>query len=100
MTHSYQFCESLPHTRKKLNAAFVHRIKKLCGRVYRLHVVETFADESFGDFITIENKGKRDDARNCIIGIALAYGIGRDFVSITDDGEREVIRIYLSQPKP
>ena len=34
------------------------------------------------------------------LGIALAYGIGRDFVSITDDGEREVIRIYLSQPKP
>ena len=61
MTHSYQFCENLPHTRKKLNAAFVHRIKKLCGRVYRLHVVETFADESFGDFITIERIGDATD---------------------------------------
>jgi hypothetical protein len=103
MTHHYQYTASLPHSKKRLNAAFVHRMKKLCGRVYRLHVVETFADEDYGDYIVICNKNKRIDAKNAILALCAAYGIGKDYIFIYDDefdATKEYINVYLSQPNP
>jgi hypothetical protein len=97
MTHSYQYCASLPHTRRKLNAAFTHRLKKLCGRVYRLHVVEVFDNEEMGDYLHV--LVGRDDAKSCILSLCKAYGIGDEYVDVESVGEKERITIYLSQPK-
>ena len=100
MTHHFQYDPSLPHSRKKLNAAFVHRVKKLCARVYRLHVVETFADEDLGDYIKILTK--RQDELNAILAICKAYGIGDEFIFVYENegGVGNYINIYLSKPSP
>ena len=103
MTHHFQYTASLPHSRKKLNAAFVHRLKKLCGRVYRLHVIEIFNDEDYGDYVTIRNKNGRVDAKNAILSLCAAYGIGKEYIFIYDDevgGKDEFIDIFLSKPNP
>ena len=104
MTHHYQYDASLPHSRKKLNAAFTHRLKKLCGRVYHLRVVEMLANDEFGDYLYVLNK--RADSKQCILDLCAAYGIGKDYIDIypnedmdADEGE-EFIQIYLSKPKP
>jgi len=100
MTHSSQYVKNLPHTRKKLNAAFVHRLKKLCGHIFHYHVVEVFGDEDNGDYVYV--LVSREDAKGCILALCKAYGIGNDYIDIFEDieGEGEYIQVYLSQPKP
>lgn len=100
MTHHYQYDASLPHSRKKLNAAFVHRLKKLCARVYRLHVVETFGDEDYGDYVSVLTK--RQDELDAILAIAKAYGFGDEYIFIFDEKEKggKYIHIFLSKPNP
>ena len=101
MTHSFQYVASLPLTRRKLNARFVHKLKKLCC-VFHLHVNEEFADDERGDYVWVLNKNAREDAKNCILSLCAAYGIGSDYISTYEDemdGEGEYIEIYLSQKK-
>ena len=101
MTHYYQYDSSLPHSRRRLNAAFVHRLKKLVGRVYHLHVVEIFADEDHGDYVSVRNKNRRVDARNAILALCKAYGIGDEFIHVYDeelDDKDEFIDIHLTKP--
>lgn len=101
MTHSYQFNKSLPRTRKHLNAAFVRRLKKLCGGVYHLHVTEVFGCEDFGDYVFV--LVSRSDEKACILSLCEAYGIGEDYIDIypnVDDESKEYIQVYLSQKKP
>jgi hypothetical protein len=101
MTHSYQYIKGLPHTKKHLNAAFVHRLKKLCGRVFHLHVAEVFADEEQGDYVSV--RYNRKDAKDCILSLCDAYGIGSDYIFTFEDlfhDGYEYMNIYLSQKKP
>jgi hypothetical protein len=100
MTHHYQYVSSLPHSKKKLNAAFVHRLKKLCGRVYHYRVIEVFGDEGLGDYVTINIK--RQDAKNNVLALCSAYGIGSDYIDIypSEFDNSEYIDIYLSQENP
>ena len=108
MTHSYQYAAFLSHSKRHLNACFVHRLKKLCGRVFNLHVSETFTNdndfgEAYGDFVTIVNKHNRKDAKDAILALCRNYGIGSDYIDIFEDFDgngNEAIQIYLSQPKP
>ena len=100
MTHSYQYVATLPHTKKKLNAAFTHRLKKLCGKVFHYRVIEIFADEERGDYVSV--RVDRKDAKDCIIALCSAYGIGYDYIEVYEDIENEKIEyidIYLSQKK-
>jgi hypothetical protein len=100
MTHSYQYVATLPHTKKKLNAAFTHRLKKLCGKVFHYRVIEIFADEERGDYVSV--RVDRKDAKDCIIALCSAYGIGSDYIEVYEDIENEKIEyidIYLSQKK-
>ena len=99
MTHHYEYVASLPHTKKKLNAAFVHRLKKLCC-VFHHHVNETFNDEERGDYVSVTLT--RQDAKECILSLCAAYGIGSDYIEVYEDIEnpqREYIDIYLSRKK-
>lgn len=99
MTHSYEYVASLPHTKKKLNAAFVHRLKKLCC-VFHHHVKEIFNDEERGDYVSVTLT--RQDAKSCILSLCAAYGIGSDYIEAYEDIEnesREYIDIYLSRKK-
>lgn len=101
MTHSYQFNKSLPRTRKHLNAAFVRRLKKLCGGVYRIHVTEVFGNDELGDYVYV--LVSRSDEKACILSLCEAYGIGEDYIDIypnVDDDSKEYIQVYLSQKKP
>ena len=92
MTHSYQYASSLSHSKRHLNACFVHRLKKLCGRVFHTHVGEVFGHEEFGDYVAVCNG--RKDFKDCVLGLCSNYGIGSDYIS--EDGD--VITIYLSKP--
>ena len=108
MTHSYQYAGCLSHSKRKLNAYFVHRLKKMCGRVFNLHVSETFAKDNdfgaaYGDFVTIVNKNNRADAKDAIFALCRNYGIGSDYIDVFEDFDgngNEAIQIYLSKPKP
>lgn len=100
MTHSYQFDASLPRTRKHLNAAFVRRLKKLCGGVYHIHVTEVFGNDELGDYVYV--LVSRSDEKACILSLCEAYGIGEDYIDIypnVDDDSKEYIQVYLSQKK-
>ena len=100
MTHSYEYVASLPHTKRKLNAAFVHRLKKLCGKVFHYRVIEVFNDEERGDYVSVTLT--RQDAKSCILSLCAAYGIGSDYIEVYEDIEnenREYIDIYLSRKK-
>jgi hypothetical protein len=100
MTHSYQYVATLPHTKRKLNAAFVHRLKKLCGKVFHYRVIEIFADEERGDYVSV--RVDRQDAKDCVLALCAAYGIGSDYIEVYEDIENpqlEYIDIYLSRKK-
>ena len=101
MTHSYQYCASLPHTRKHLNAAFTHRLKKLCGKVFHIKVTEVLGDDELGDCLYV--LVGRADAKACILSLCDAYGIGNEYIDIypsVEDDTKEYIQVYLSQKKP
>jgi len=106
MTHSYQYCASLPRTRKHLNAAFTHRLKKLCGKVFHIRVSEVLGHSELGDYLYVVVG--RSDAKACILDLCAAYGIGSDHIDIQPnldnpkdaDESKEVIYVYLSQKKP
>ena len=106
MTHSYQYCASLPHTRKHLNAAFTHRLKKLCGKVFHIKVTEVLCDDELGEYVYVVIS--RADEKACILAICEAYGIGSDYIDIDQnldndedaDESKEVIIVYLSKKKP
>ena len=93
MTHYYQYASSLSHSKRHLNACFVHRLKKLCGRVFNTRVAEVFGDEEFGDYVSV-CKGRKD-FKDCVLALCTNYGIGSDYIS----EEGDTIRIYLSKPK-
>lgn len=98
MTHSNEFKQSLPYTRKKLNAAFLHRLKKLCV-VFHHHVKEILGDDERGDVVSVHLK--REDAKKCILDLCEAYGIGDEYIDLyaNEWGNGEYIDIYLSQKK-
>lgn len=97
MTHSYQYSASLPHTRKRLNAAFTHRLKKLCGKVFHIKVSEVFADDELGDYVYVVIS--RADEKACILALCDAYGIGEDFITTFPHvgTTEELITIFLSK---
>ena len=97
MTHSNEFKQSLPYSRKKLNSAFLHRLKKLCV-VFHHHVTEDLGNDELGDVVHVHLK--REDAKKCILDLCAAYGIGSEYISTWHEGEREYVTIYLSQKKP
>lgn len=102
MTHYYEYNESLPWSRRKLNQWFVHRLKKMIGGTYRLHVIEVFGDPNHGDYIKVLNPHKRADVRNAMLALATAYGIGNEYINVYDnvlelDGG-EYIEINLTKP--
>jgi len=100
MTHYYEYNESMPCSRRKLNQWFVHRLKKLIGGTYRLHVSEEFRSPEHGDYISVYNPHKRIDVKNAMLALAAAYGIGKEYISVYDneiDGG-EFIEINLTKP--
>ncbi len=109
MTHSYQYISSLPHTRRKLNARFVHQLKKLCGGIFGIHVWEVFGDEDLGDYayIFVANSTISADIIEAVNSLCSRYGIGSDYIEIFDGEEGEegeiegqYMHIYLSNKKP
>ena len=100
MTHYYEYNKSLPCSRRKLNAWFVHRLKKLIGGTYKLHVSEEFRSPEHGDYISVYNPHKRIDVKNAMLTLAAAYGIGKEYINVYDneiDGG-EFIEINLTKP--
>jgi hypothetical protein len=99
---------TLPYTRRKLNARFVHNLKKLCGGIFHLHVDEVFANEEFGDYVYVLNVGNNPDLKKRVFGLCKKYGIGSDYIDCyeyvpegeNDKVEGEFIQVYLSKPKP
>jgi hypothetical protein len=103
MTHYYQYTTSLPRTRRKLNARFVHQLKKLCGKCFYLHVSEVFADEEMGDMVFIKVDRTATEIKEMILSLCSRYGIGNDYIEVIEnieDETKEYINIYLSQKKP
>jgi len=108
MTHSYQYQMTLPYTRRKLNARFVHNLKKLCGGIFHLHVDEVFADTDLGDYAYVLNVGNNPELKKRVLGLCKKYGIGSDYIDCfayepmdeRDTLVGEYIQVYLSQPKP
>lgn len=102
MTHYYQFSKSLPYSRRKLNSAFVHALKKLCGIKHHLHVLEYLDNDDFGAFVSV-NYPLDSEAKNEIIALCKRYGIGSDYIETYEDvGDetKEYINIYLEKPCP
>ena len=109
MTHSYQYISSLPHTRRKLNARFVHQLKKLCGGKYGIHVWEVFNDEDLGDYayIFVANSEVSETILSDAKLLCSRYGIGSDYIEVLEGEEGEegeiegqYMNIYLSDKKP
>ena len=106
MTHSYQYISSLPKTRRKLNARFVHQLKKLCGGLYGIHVYEVFGDEDLGDYayIFVANGTIAEAILESVKSLCSRYGIGSDYIETFEGEEGEIegqyMHIYLSKEKP
>ncbi|MEE3350720.1 MAG: hypothetical protein VZR09_11885 [Candidatus Gastranaerophilaceae bacterium] len=109
MTHSYQYISSLPHTRRKLNARFVHQLKKLCSGKFGIHVCEVFNDDEFGDYayIFVTNNTIAAVILAAVKSLCSRYGIGSDYIEIfdgfkgdMDEIEGQYMHIYLSKKKP
>jgi hypothetical protein len=69
--------------------------------VFNLHVVEVFADEEQGDYVYVHYN--RKDAKDCILSLCDAYGIGSDYIFTFEDlfhDGYEYMNIYLSKKKP
>jgi hypothetical protein len=105
MTHSYQYDANLPYTRRKLNARFVHNLKKLCGPKHHIHVNEAFGLEERGDIasIFIKNGDNAADIESSVMKLAERYGIGSDYILTYDDifdGDGKYIDFHLSKKVP
>ena len=100
MTHYYEYNKSLPCSRRKLNQWFVHRLKKMVGGTYRLHVNEEFGDPDHGDYISVYSPHKRVDVKSAMLALAAAYGIGKEYINVYDDEFEggEYIDINLTKP--
>lgn len=104
MTHSYQYIGSLPLTRRKLNARFVHQLKKLVGGKYGIHVWEIFGSEDCGDYtyIFVKDSDNSSAIVDEVKALCKKYGIGSDYIDIYDSEfkQGQYVQVYLSQTKP
>ena len=101
MTHSYEFMSSTPYTRRKLNSAFVHNLKKLCGGKYGVHVFVVLNDPDYGDYVYFLhfNNAKLMEK---VTKLMHRYGIGDEYIQrienlFDEDESSEYVHIYLSE---
>ena len=105
----------MPYVRRKLNAKFVHELKKLVGKLYRLHVAVALGDAVHNDdvfcgdyvFVFVPSTHKFFDAvLGSINALCERYGIGSDYIEVID-GESTIngeyadgvfVEIYLEKP--
>ena len=98
--HSEFSCAST--SRKHLNAAFLHRLKKVCVSLH-LHVNERLNDEVLGDFVAIPIRKPNEEYKQMLISLASRYGIGSDYIDVIDNeytGDKEYLQFYLDKKKP
>lgn len=103
MTHSYEFSSSLPYSRRKLNSAFLHQLKKLCGGKHGYHVFETLGDEELGDYAYVLLPYNEDGKAIAteVTALCLRYGIGSNYhhTYLTNEGKFRV-EVYLERESP
>ena len=120
MTHSNEFSKAMPYVRRKLNAEFVHELKKLVGKLYHLHVAESIGNstnyhnaDDMGDSVYVFVPYNNDEYRfdfSCVVGSIRAlcerYGIGDDYIQVSDgattfdgaDIDGDFVTIFLMKP--
>ena len=115
MTHSNEFSKAMPYVRRKLNAKFVHELKKLVGKLYRLHVEVMLGDAVHnddvfcGDYVFVFVPSTHNYSSTVIGSInALCdrYGIGSNYIEMFDgastingeDVDGVFVEIYLEKP--
>ena len=107
MTRYYEFSESLPMAKRKLNESFVHELKKMCARAH-LHVHEVLNhangdDEELGDYVYVPMPTEEKFDRTAIEKMCLRYGIGDSHIQVLDSIERDdevYFQVFLEKPAP
>ena len=104
MTKYYQYDTTISNAKRKLNAAFVHELKKMCGRKFHYHVTEIFydpidQDDSLGDYVYVKYDNNNKEFKSCLRGLLARYCIGREYVKHFQSFEKGeyFVNIYLSQ---
>jgi hypothetical protein len=97
--HYYDFTPNVPNKRRKLNAEFVDRMKRICGGKHHAHV-DVDINDNGRDMAHVTFGADNDAIKHDVLALCHNYGYGNDHVSVVTDGDTNNCTIYVSLNKP